>query len=312
MLSVATLGALTLSKHALNSKTVTSVAIIADYKLPNTPNNDSILCDFVKVMKAGCDHIFINPTLWFAFLDNLEQHKVNFDPTAWEFYDTTLGLMYLHNTAVSHHEGIQHQQFKRIINPLDLNVIGTIINRNWTGDLDKMFNVPAWQAYFRDQNHKSMVYLSGHGAQRPKTAEYTSIGCGILSDDLTQVALFLNSQLNIDTLVINSCYWTADRLRETLQQAGAPELICTIISPLQTEEMLWLTSDLGCECDRCLRECPSFFDTCRTFTTLHETEITPELSSILCSSDTVIDNIDKMQTPTLIIAGSHELVSIMA
>lgn len=310
VLAVALLGAFAFSKQALNEKTVTTVSIIADYKMPNTPDNDTILCDFVKVMKAKGDHIFINSSMWYAFLDKYVQGKVTFDAQAWEFYDTNVGLIYIRNTATPHHEGIQYQQFKRIANPLDLAAIDAVVNANWTADLDKIFNVSGWQAHQAGQ--KNMIYLSGHGAQRPKTAEYTSVGCGILSNDLVKVALFFNNQLNVDTLVINSCYWTADRLRETLHLAGAQQLNYTVISPLLTEEMLWLTSDLGCECERCMRDCPSFFETCRTFTGLHEADITPELSTLLCSSDTALDNIDKMQAPTLVMAGTTEPVAIQA
>jgi hypothetical protein len=309
LVAVVALGVFCITNKAQDTKTVTTIGIITDYKMANTPDNDSILCDFVKVIKAECDHIFINPALWFAFLDNLEQQKVSFDPTRWEFYDTNLGLIYLRNSTKPHHEGIQYHQFKPIAKPLELE---TVVSRNWTGDLDKIFNVTVWQEQYSKEKHKCMVYMSGHGAHRADKVGYKSVGCGMISNDFMNVALFFNQELPIDTLVINSCFWTADRLREELQQAGAAELTYTVISPLQTEQMLWLTADLGCECERCTRDCPSFFDTCRTFTGLHEAEITPELSAILCSSDTVMDNIEKMQAPTVIMAGSHEPVSIMA
>jgi hypothetical protein len=305
-------GAILLLNPMRKPATVTTVAIIADYKLPNTPNNNSILCDFIKVVKANCEHIFINPTLWSAFLEHHNQGLIPFDATAWEFFDTELGLIYMRNRAAVYHDGILHQQFKRIIDPLDPTVIDTLVNRNWTTDMHTIFNIPAWQAYHADAQHKSMLYMSGHGARRAHSAEYTSIGCGILSPDLVHIASFFNTQLTVTTVVINSCYWTADRLRQELQQAGVETINFTIISPLLSEQMLWLTADPGCQCAKCVRPEPCFFDTCRTFTGLHEAAITPELATILCSSDTVTDNFDYNQTPTLVIAGSAESISIQA
>ncbi len=289
---------------------VTTVSFILDYKTSHTPNNEVILCDFTKVVKAACDHIFINSALWQAFLDALVQKRATFDVNAWQLYDTQLGLMYMRNRAAIEHDGIRYQDFRPIDNPLDDTVINTIINRNWTGDLDKIFDINAWQEYHAHHRHKNMIYMSGHGAQRSTAQEYASIGCGILSDHLIHVALFFNTHLSIDTFVISSCYWPATRLWNALYQAGVATVNYNLISPLLTEEILWLTSCIGCTCAKCTHNTPCFFLTCKTFTSLYISELTPVLQTILCSSDTVLENLNHLQNPTLILAGSSEIISI--
>ncbi len=283
---------------------ITAVNFVIDYKIKSMPDNDVILADLHKVIKASGEHIFINPLMWRLYLDELETGHIAIDRAAWQMYDTTIGLLCLKHKDADMHCGINYDQFTLIEDPFDGHFLPDVVNRNWTGDLHKLVDTTIWRRAHK--NKKALLYVSGHGSDRATAEDETAILCGLPEDHMAKIFAFFNDQAPVDVACIQSCSWTAQRLFDLVKATcNTQELAYTIISPLQTEEILWLTSleHANCACENCEGE--SFFDCCRTATGAYDGQNHATIKDIIYGSDTVRHNSKLQQSPTILAAGTQ-------
>ena len=182
------------------------------------------------------DNIWLGTTQKFNFMT----HQIGlpevfcFNPHAWELYDTQIGLLYLHKKDIPT-TGIPTEQFIR------LNTTGHYkphTNTNhWSQNVHTLFDVSLWN--ISKEQSKTYIYLHGHGSKRKKPPAY-ELACGMSALQCAHVLKFFNDELHVDLVGIKSCYWSAQRILELMQDAyGYQQLNFHLFTLISMQEKTW-------------------------------------------------------------------------
>lgn len=154
---------------------------------------------------------------------------VAFKDSAWDFYDTGIGLYYLKPYDIEPIMPVNN--FTKIEHPCDIAVEPSVVR--WAEKFIKLFDLPAWHKLHKN-GKRSVVCISGHGtASTCKVAR----ACGMPAEDFAKLVQFFNNDLHITTLGIQSCFWPAQRITSFMKEAGT-NLTCTLITPIDQEKEL--------------------------------------------------------------------------
>lgn len=286
-------------------KTVTEICILADYF--DHINSTAILEESLKAITTECNHIFLNKSLWKTSIADLDKDAFN---SMWDVYDTHIGLMYIHNKKASFLPGMDMNKCSLIQDPFNIETIESINeDRKWGSDFESLIDIKSWQQYHSNPNNKICVYMNGHGMMRATTGHDSELVCSINAKQFAHLLDFFDSKLRIDLLGIQSCYWTAQRVHELMNDIyGHKTLHFTILSPLNSEEVLWL--DTAYNYMNSDNEKTSFFECCADFTEQYNNKITDEIKELVYKTDTFALQQNNKQRATMIAGGTSELITI--
>lgn len=284
--------------------TITAISIFADYLDPSFTGSTAPLEETLKTIDAQCDHIFTNKLLWKECTQKLDKESYMQN---WSVYDTHIGLLYMQFNKHHPDIGFNIKQWTHIEDPFDITIIDQISDDAWPKKFETLFDISRWNQAHRHQNSKIIIYMNGHGTRRTNELE-VALSCGISASDFARVLKIFNDQLHIHVLGIQSCFWTTERIHELMQNYGYTTLHFTILTPLSSEQGLWLDT-----CNNYKRKKGSsfcFFDTCLQFTHLYHDALTTEIKDIINSTDTLQLLGNKQQQATLLLAGTDTLITV--
>lgn len=166
-----------------------------------------------------------------------------FNPSEWRMFDTKTGLFYL-TPQSSPYMPIQTSHFKQI-DPATAQTEDFIQQESWTKEyewttqLDQIFtpSSTAWQLYVT--GHGNSPIADGDTEVEKKLFDTGSNTfymyawmAGMRSEKFAPFLKFIDSKLNTDTIFINSCFASAERVKKLLGKKEAPSF--NIISPIAT------------------------------------------------------------------------------
>lgn len=176
-------------------------------------------------------------------LGNFFHYLYLFNSAEWRMYDTKVGLFYLTPESTTSMP-IQISDFKEI-DPVFAQTKEFITQElftkdyEWTNQLDHVFtpSSTAWQLYVT--GHGNDPILDGTDFVEEKLFDTGSNKfymyawmAGMRSNKFVPFLQFIDTKLKTETLFMNSCYASADRIRKLLGTNGAPSF--NIISPIST------------------------------------------------------------------------------
>ncbi len=284
---------------------VTNLSIITDYFDPKFTGSTAVLEEALKTIDAQCDHMFMNKLLWLECIQE-DLTKPEF-MACWDMYDTHIGLLYLKQKSVTDDIGIKVQQFSPIKDPFNLQEINEVKNDRWPQQFDTLFDLNSWRMYHSNPGSRIVVYMNGHGTRRIGQFESELAG-GIRATSFATLLQFFNDQLHIHLLGVQSCFWTAERIHELMQQHGYTTLNFTILTPLSIEKGLWLDTVHNYLNKKDKVSC--FFDCCMSFTQSFNNEVTDEIKEMINNTDTLQLIQNKGQRATIMAAGTNQLMTV--
>ncbi len=283
----------------------TNMSIITDYFDPKFTGSTAVLEEALKTIDAQCDHIFINKLLWLECIkDDLEASE--FMPY-WDVYDTHIGLLYVKQKSCTDTIGINVQQFSLIADPFNKDEIDKVNDDAWPQQLPALFDLNTWRAYHNNPKSKIVVYMNGHGTRRVGQLQ-AELASGIRATSFATLLRFFNDQLMVHVVGIQSCFWTAERIYELMQEHGYDKLNFTILTPMSIEKGLWLDTINNYLNKKDKVAC--FFDCCVSFTQCFNNEVTNEIKQMINNTDTLQLIQNKGQQATIIAAGTTELITV--
>lgn len=286
-------------------KTATEICILADYF--DHINSTAILEESLKAITTECNHIFLNKSLWKTCITDLDQEAFT---SIWDVYDTHIGLLYIHHKNASFLPGMYMDKCSLIENPFNIETIDTINeDRKWGSTFESLIDVKKWQQYHSNPNNRICVYMNGHGMQRVSTGHESELVCSINAKQFAHLLDFFNTKLHINLLGVQSCYWTAQRIHELMNNIyGYKTLYFNILTPLNSEEVLWL--DTAYNYMNADNEKSCFFECCADFTEQYTNKVTDEIKELVYNTDTLSLQQNNKQRATMIAGGTSELVTI--
>jgi hypothetical protein len=282
---------------------VTGICIFDDKDDPASWKDAAIKNEFAKTLDSNAEHIFITPSLWKAYKNS--QYRHNFCNN-YDLFDTHIGLFYINKKNSNTKIGIKIQSFTRIPQPFK-SIKSISYNFHWATQFHTIFNVQEWQAYHCQPNHKSFIYMNGHGSTRANHL-HCCMAAGIPGDKFASLLKFFNDQLKIDIFGMQSCFWTSDRILKLMNRTYYLEkLHFTIFTPLKTEQTLWLRNFYPqCRCPQC-NHIYSFFAGIKKITHAFSGKITKNIKQIIHNIDTLRLKENADQYATLITAGTDNI-----
>ena len=249
----------------------TNISIITDYFDPKFTGSTAVLEEALKTIDAQCDHLFINKLLWTECIQDLDTQEFK---AQWDMYDTHIGLLYLKQKSCTDNIGIKVHTFSPIKDPFNLQEVDEVKDDKWPQQFDTLFDLNSWRMHHNNPSSRIVVYMNGHGTRRVGQLESELAG-GIRATSFATLLTFFNDQLNIHLLGVQSCFWTAERIYELMQQHGYDTLNFTILTPLSIEKGLWLDTIHNYLNKKDKVSC--FFDCCVSFTQSFDNEVIDEI-----------------------------------
>lgn len=300
-------------KNSKKSEPVVSdISIIIDYYDPAETGSTAVLDETLKTMASGCSHLFLNKKLWLACINDTyfaqldTQSKLEFD-NQWNCYDTQKGLLYFSYKESQNNLAIRTDTFTRIDDPFDITTISNIKDdAQWPAHFNSLFDLPLCTKNHSNEASKIVVYMNGHGTPRADNITY-ELACGLNAQQFAQLLTFFNDTLKINLLGVQSCHWTADRIKELMKKHTQNKQInFTILTPLSAEDGLWLDTINNYINKKDDRFC--FFDCCCDIidTDMHINKI----KELVYNTDTLKLHENKDQKATLVTANNNELIVI--
>lgn len=292
---------------------ISDLSIIVDYYDPTETESTAVLDETLKTMASGCSHLFLNKKLWLTCLNDtyfaeLDQQSKKGFCDQWNCYDTQRGLLYFSYKESENKLGIKVDTFKVIEDPFNTVVITNIKDDvNWPAQFGSLFDLQLCAQYHSNPESRIVVYMNGHGTPRADNINY-ELACGISAPQFAQLLTFFNHTLHISLLGVQSCHWTAERIKELMtEHAKANPITFTILTPLSTEEGLWLDT-LGNYMNKKHDGRSCFFDCCCDIAD-SDMEIT-DIKQLVYNTDTLKLTENKAQKATIVTAKSNELIII--
>jgi hypothetical protein len=282
---------------------VTDIALFIDSPTQKA-SNKAIPHEFIKAIDAGCSHIFLNPTLFKTAISYVVPEDFI---QMWDVYDTGIGLVYLHNKEDTQTNiGIATHKFSKLANVQEAALATLSKESRWVPSFIELFDVAAWQNYHTASHRSVMLYMNGHGLPRSPEQVF-NMCCSLSTPDFATLFKTMLEQLKVDVFVIQSCYWTAQRVLDLMDELhGMKTLPCTVISPLEKERALHLDG-LG---NYLQGETPCFFDGCREATYELDGSLDKEVTKYITNTDTILLDKNQGQRPTIVVAGATAAVAI--
>jgi hypothetical protein len=283
---------------------VTDIAIFIDSPTQKE-SNKAIPHEFIKAIHAQCTHIFLNATL---FKTSMKYVVPEDFIKQWDAYDTGKGLVYLHNKQdMRGNIGIRTETFRQLTDVNDATLTTLSKEGKWAPSFTEFFDVPAWQRYHKASNRSVMIYMNGHGLARSPDAVF-NMCCSLNLTDFGTLFKSMQEDLLVDVFVIQSCYWTAQRVLDLMDELyGMKSLRCTVISPLEKERALHLDG-LG---NYLQGETPCFFDGCREATYEWNDGLDEQAKKYIANTDTILLAENIGQRPTIAVAGAASAVPVV-
>lgn len=301
---------LALVKYSIKTENpiiTTEMCILTDYLEPRLVDSTAILEEALKAITVECNHIFLNKALWGICISDLDKEAFK---TIWNVYDTHIGLLYIQHKNATTLPGMQMNQLSIIKDPFDQTETDTIEdNKNWPTLFETLFDIHIWQQYHNSPFHKICIYMNGHGMPRASSNHESELVCGVNAKQFAHLLDFFNTQLRINLLGVQSCYWTTQRIHELMEELyGYKTLHFSILTPMSAEKTLWLDTAYNYMQSEGKQSC--FFECCADFTEQYTNQVTDEIKAIVYNADTLKLNQNQGQKATLIAAGSNELITI--
>lgn len=278
-----------------------SIAIFNDAPYPNMPDNNAILYELKKTMLAKAPYILVAPYAWNKLSSSLSKQEQKIFLQEWKIFDTTIGLFLLkHNNAPSH-AGIKESMCIPLAQPFKQHNIP--YNKNWSRLFASLFNIKEWHAYHAMHKESSFIYINGHGSPKAFSYRYEQ-ACGITTSDFAHILKFFNDTLKINLLGVQSCYWTSARILEVMQNKyNYQTLTYNIITPLKSEEELWIT-DSSFQY-YCQQPTYCFYEGIKRMMHQYKGRLTQRMKLIMKNIDNLKEVKNQNQRITMIMAGSN-------
>lgn len=292
---------------------ISDLSIIIDYHDPAETESTAVLDETLKTMSSGCSHLFLNKKLWISCINDtyfaqLDANSKKDFCAQWNCYDTQKGLLYFSYKESINALGVKIDTFKRIDDPFNNDIITAIKDDfNWPTHFDALFDLQACVANHNNPESKIVVYMNGHGTPRIDNLAYELV-CGISAPQFAHLLTFFNNTLHISLLGVQSCHWTAQRIKELMtKHAHVNQINFTILTPLSTEEGLWLDT-IGNYMNKKNDGRSCFFDCCCD---IADSEMTiADIKKLTYNTDTLKLPQNDTQKATVVTANSNELIVI--